>query len=73
MATEVSNYEQKFLSELKKMDSKPIFSCNCILNFVFAHLEGKKIGDLVGPITFGEIAYILLNQTMVYITVQDRK
>lgn len=73
MATAVVNYEQKFLSELKKMDSKPIFSCNCILNFVFAHLEGKKIGELVGPITFGEIAYILLNQTMVYITIQDRK
>lgn len=73
MATEVSNYEQKFLAELKKMESKPIFSCNCILNFVFAHLEGKKIGDLVGPVTFGEIAYMLLNQTMVYITLQDRK
>lgn len=73
MASEVLNYEQRFVTELQKMKVKPLFTCNCILNYVFAHLEGKKIGDLVGPITFGEIAYILLNQTMVYVTVQDRK
>jgi hypothetical protein len=41
------------------------FSCNCILNFLYAGLEGKKTGDYWGPITFGEIAYILLNQTLV--------
>lgn len=73
MASEILNYEQSFLAELRKMESKPLFACNCILNFVFAHLEGKKIGDLVGPITFGEIAYMLLNQTMVYVTIQKRK
>lgn len=48
------------------------FSCNCILNYLYAELEGKKTGNFVGPITFGEVAYQLLNQTMVYIDIQDR-
>ena len=41
------------------------WSCNCILNFLFGGLEGKSIGGLAGPVTFGEIAYQLLNQTLV--------
>jgi hypothetical protein len=46
------------------------FSCNCILNFLYAELEGKKTGTLVGPITFGEVAYMLLNQTLVYLSIE---
>ncbi len=46
------------------------FSCNCILNYMYAELEGKRTGSLVGPITFGEIAYILLNQTLVYLSIE---
>lgn len=44
-----------------------IWSCNCILNFLFGKLEGVAIGGVAGPVTFGEIAYQLLNQTMVVI------
>jgi hypothetical protein len=43
------------------------WSCNCILNFLFGHLEGKAVGGVAGPVTFGEIAYQLLNQTFVSI------
>lgn len=28
-------------------------------------------GDITGPITFGEVAYQLLNQTMVYLTITE--
>jgi len=42
------------------------FSCNCILNYVYGELEGKRTADFTGPATFGEIAYVLLNQTMVH-------
>lgn len=51
--------------------SNVIFSCNCVLNYLHSELEGKKTGDLRGPMTFGEIAYQLLTQTMVYLTVED--
>lgn len=44
-----------------------IWSCNCILNFLFGELEGKAIGGCAGPVTFGEIAYQLVNQTLVQV------
>jgi len=44
----------------------PVFSCNCILNYLYGKLEGKATPPFSGPITFGEIAYQLLNQTLVY-------
>ncbi|MCJ2182057.1 hypothetical protein MTR62_04970 [Novosphingobium sp. 1949] len=44
-----------------------VWSCNCILNFLFGQLEGVAIGGVAGPVTFGEVAYQLLNQTMVVI------
>lgn len=44
-----------------------VWSCNCILNYLFGSLEGKAIGGVAGPVTFGEIAYQLLNQTMVVV------
>lgn len=47
------------------------FSCNCLYNYFFAELEGKKTGNFTGPAAFGEIAYQLLNQTLVYLTIND--
>jgi hypothetical protein len=43
------------------------WSCNCILNFLFGQLHGRAVGGVAGPVTFGEIAYQLLNQTFVSI------
>lgn len=48
-----------------------VFSCNCILNYVHAGLEGKKTAGISGPFTFGEVAYQLLNQTAVYLEITD--
>jgi hypothetical protein len=47
------------------------FSFNCILNFLYADLENKKTAELTGPFTFGEIAYQLLNQTLVYLSIEN--
>jgi hypothetical protein len=47
------------------------FSCNCILNYRYANLEGKSLQGITGPMTFGEIAYQLLNQTMAYVVIED--
>ncbi len=64
------DYAEHFRSEIAGRDtSGAAWSCNCILNFVFGELEGKRIGGLSGPITFGEIGYQLLNQTMVTLRV----
>jgi hypothetical protein len=72
-AKPLKNYIQQFMAKLSLLLSEhPIFSCNCILNYVYSDLEGKRIGDITGPTTFGEIVYQLLNQTVAYLTITDR-
>lgn len=67
----VPDYAQTFRERLAKEDSSGlVWSCNCILNFMFGELEGKAIGGVQGPVTFGEIAYQLLNQTLVAVRIQ---
>ena len=71
-AKPIENYVQQFTSRMPTSLSKQIvFSCNCILNYLYSELEGKQTGGITGPITFGEVAYQLLNQTMVYLTIND--
>lgn len=72
-AAPVANYVQQFENELKNIEGQTIFfSCNCILNYLYSELEGKKTGNVTGPMTFGEIAYQLLNQTLVYLTLENK-
>lgn len=68
-ARPVADYAAEFLRRLPEPDGSVAFACNCILNF--AALEGRKTGRFTGPVTFGEIAYQLLNQTLAYVTLQD--
>ena len=65
LAAPVGDYVAEFECVLGNGAQRPLFACNCILNYLYAGLEGKRIGSFSGPITFGEIAYILLNQTAV--------
>jgi len=58
------------IPELVEGDGKGTsFSCNCILNYLYGELEGKRTGNFTGPMTFGEIAYLLLNQTLVHMSI----
>ncbi len=71
-ARQFDNYIEEFTGRMPKDGIDRIFfSCNCILNYLYSELEGKQTGGITGPITFGEIAYQLLNQTMVYLTIND--
>lgn len=72
-ANKISDYAKEFEEKLKHFkSSKALFSCNCILNFLYGELEGKQLQNFYGPITFGEIAYQLVNQTMVYAVVLSK-
>ena len=71
LAKNIPDYAAAFHNHLKGVsDASAVFSCNCVLNFLYGELEGKSIEAFAGPITFGEIAYQLVNQTLVYLTVQ---
>jgi hypothetical protein len=70
-AKPVADYAAAFAAATAAEDSDPAFACNCVLNYLYGKLEGKKTGHITGPITFGEIAHQLLNQTMVRLTLHD--
>lgn len=70
LAKSAGDYAENFASRVT-MDGSTQMSCNCILNYVYGELEGKTTGTSTGPATFGEIAYILLNQTFVHLELHD--
>lgn len=74
-ARPIADYVAAFDAHVQKQlgadTNSVVFSCNCILNYLFSNLENKKTGAFVGPVTFGEIAYQLLNQTLVYLEIKD--
>ncbi len=72
-ASPIGDYVTEFTKSIEKANpGKNVnFSCNCVLNFMYLDLEKKKTGAFMGPATFGEIAYQLLTQTMVYLTIDD--
>ena len=74
-ARPIADYVSAFDEQARKVvgvnTDNVVFSCNCVLNYLFSNLEHKKTGAFVGPVTFGEIAYQLLNQTLVYLEIKD--
>lgn len=74
-AKPVDDYVTAFDAQVRKVvgldTDNVVFSCSCVLNYLFSNLENKRTGEFVGPITFGEIAYQLLNQTLVYLEIKD--
>lgn len=68
-ATALGNYAAAFAS-VADQKGEGQYSCNCILNYLYGDLEGKRTGQFTGPVTFGEIAYILLNQTLVHMDIK---
>lgn len=70
-AAAVEDYSRRFLQAMPRDGGSILFGCNCILNYLYAQLQGHQTARLIGPITFGEVAYQLLNQTAVYLTLEQ--
>jgi hypothetical protein len=68
-ARPVESYPQGFAAAIPPDVTNPVFTCNCVLNYLYGELENRRTGALLGPMTFGEIAYQLLNQTLVHVTI----
>ena len=73
VAKDVTDYPGTFRAQLNNVDTNSIqSSCNCLMNYFNFGLENKQIGSVHGPFTFGEIGYQLLNQTFVYLMIEDQ-
>ncbi|GAC1634374.1 MAG: hypothetical protein NVS9B10_30410 [Nevskia sp.] len=68
-ADPLPSYVEAFAAAAPAEAVPAAFACNCILNYLYGELEGKRTGTLVGAATFGEIAYQLVNQTLVYLRI----
>lgn len=71
IAKPVADYEGALAGALPREAAGAAWSCNCVLNYLYSGLEGKRTASITGPMTFGEVAYQLLNQTMVVMTVEQ--
>jgi hypothetical protein len=69
-AAPLASYPDQFRAQLAGRRGEPVFSCNCVLNYLYANLSGEQLPGAAGPFTFGEIAWMLLNQTVVYLTLE---
>lgn len=67
----IPNYITEFEKRTKDLQDNSVFSCNCILNYFYGELAGKKINKITGPFVFGEIGYKLLNQTVVNLYISN--
>jgi hypothetical protein len=71
LSAPVWDYAASFAAAVERAGIDAAFACNCILNYRYGALEGKTTGHVIGPITFGEVAYQLVNQTLVYLSIVD--
>ena len=70
-AAEVGDMTEMLQQEVDKHKDHPIFSCTCIGNFIYGIMDGKfDPGNFTGPISFGEIAQVLHNQTFTYLSLE---
>lgn len=62
-ARPLPDYAEAFRTQVGEARVTNVYvAVNCILNYAYGELDGVRL-DLPGPFTFGEIAYVLLNQT----------
>jgi len=71
LARPIDDYEEVFSRKVRRIGVVPTLAVNCVLNYAYGGLEGKRGGDIRCPLTFGEIAYGLLNQTLVYMVLRQ--
>ncbi|MBP2311387.1 DUF6976 family protein [Azospirillum soli] len=68
-AAPLDDYDAAFRTAAAEASGEPVFACNCIRNYQYTGFPGAPVAPFSGPLTFGEIAYVLVNQTLVYLTI----
>lgn len=68
-AKKLENYGAGFENILPN-EFKTNFACNCILNYLYGDFSKHKF-NMTYATTFGEIGYQVLNQTLVYLTIDE--
>lgn len=64
----IVDYQTLFNFELTKIELKPLYTAICVSYYLLGNFENKKI-NIEGVFAFGEIAYQLLNKTLVMLII----
>lgn len=68
IAQPVADFDGDFRRALPN-EGSPVFCCNSMLSYRYGGLNSRDPIGLQGPISFGEIAQLALNQTLVYLSI----
>ena len=71
-AAPMPDYRKALITAAKRLTNEPALAFNCILNYVHGKLEGDQFSPVACPASFGEVANILVNQTLVYLIIKDK-
>ena len=71
LAKQMDDFVSVFKQKIPSSDEGIISCVNCHANFEYLGLKGQTLGTLRGPYAFGEIGYVLFNQTMVNLYIDE--
>jgi len=71
-AAPLLDYRAALIEVAEKLKLTPVLSCNCFHNYTYGNLSGNLYLPLPGPAVFGELAHVLMNQTLVCLSVIDK-
>ena len=69
LAAPVRDFAERFAERFQPPAPEITFGCHCVLNYLYARLEGRSLGRLLGPMAFGQVAYTLLNQSAICLSI----
>ncbi len=72
LAAPMPDYRKALIRVAAERKLDPVLSCNCIHNFTYGDLMAPQPYPLPGPAVFGELAHVLMNQTLVYLSINDK-
>lgn len=68
-AAPLTDYCDALIRVAEQKRLSPVLSCNCYHNYTYGGMEGERYIPLPGPAVFGELAHVLMNQTLVCLSV----
>lgn len=72
LATSVPDYRNALIRRAAEQKLDPVLSCNCVHNFTYGGLMAPQPYPLPGPAVFGELAHVLMNQTLVCLSIKKK-
>lgn len=68
----VSGFRDRLIRTIEERALRPVLACQCFHNYAFGGLQAPSPYPLPGPVVFGELAHVLMNQTLVCLSIKDK-